>query len=374
MEVVQIDLADHRQVREFVDLPFRIYRECPQWVPPLEMDVRLVLDRRRHPFYRHSQAAFFLARQDGRPVGRIVALDNRRYNEFNHEKTAFFYWFECEENPEAARDLFAAAADWARQLSLERMIGPKGFTPLDGGGLLVQGFDHRPAFGMPYNPPYYPALVEAAGFQPHSETVSGYLGRATARFPERIHELAARVAERRGLRVVSFRSRRELRALVPGLKELYNGSLSGTRGNTPLDDEDVATLADQMLLFADPKLIKLVKKDERIVGFLFAYPDISAALQKTRGRLFPFGWATLLRELHATDWININGAGLLEEVRGLGGTAILFSEIARSLTDCPQFNHGDIVQIGVENENMQREMQNFGIDFYKRHRVYIRDL
>jgi hypothetical protein len=200
------------------------------------------------------------------------------------------------------------------------------------------------------------------------------MGRTTARFPERIHELAARVAERRGLTVISFRSRRELRALIPLLKDLYNGSLGGTSGNTPLDDEDVAALANQLLWFADPKLIKLVKKDDRIVGFLFAYPDISAGLQKTKGRLFPFGWVTLLRELRTTDWININGAGLLEEYRGLGGTAILFSEIARSLTDCPQFNHGDIVQIGVENENMQREMRNFGIDFYKRHRVYIRDL
>jgi hypothetical protein len=338
------------------------------------MDVRRVLDPRKHPFYRHSQAAFFMVRRGGRPLGRIAALDNRRYNEFNREQTAFFYWFECEDDPEAARDLFAAAADWARGRGLDRMVGPKGFTPLDGEGLLVRGFDHRPAFGMPYNPPYYPVLVEAAGYRPHRETVSGYLGRATARFPERIHELAALVAGRRGLQVMSFRSRRELRALAPHLKQLYNGSLGGTSGNTPLDDEDVAALADQLIWFADPTLIKLVKKGERIVGFLFAYPDISAALQKTKGRLFPFGWATFLRELRRTEWVNVNGAGLLEEVRGLGGTAILFSEIAKSLTDHPQFQHGDLVQIGVENENMQRELQNFGIDFYKQHRIYARDL
>ena len=374
MEIVQIDLADWRQVRDFMRLPFRIYQDCPQWVPALETDVRLVLNPRRHPFYRHSQAAFFMACQDGRPVGRIAAIDNRRYNEFNRERTAFFYWFECEQNAGAARDLFASAADWARGRGLDRMIGPKGFTPFDGAGLLVQGFEHRPAFGMPYNPPYYPGLVEAAGFRPHRETVSGYMGRTTARFPERIHELAARVAERRGLRVMGFRSRRELRTLTAHLKELYNASLAGTGENTPLTDEDAAVLADQLIWFADPRLIKLVKKDERIVGFLFAYPDVSAALQKTRGRLLPFGWVTLLRELRRTDWVNINGAGLIEEYRGLGGTAILFSEIAKSLSDNPRYNHGDIVQIGVENDNMQREMQNFGIDFYKRHRTYIREL
>lgn len=374
MNIVQVDLANRKQVRAFTALPFRIYEDCPQWVPPLEMDARLALNPKRHPFYTHSEASFFLAYKEGRPVGRIAVLHNRRYCEFNQEKAAFFYLFECEQDPEAARDLFAAACDWARRRGLDRVTGPKGFTPLDGGGLLVEGFDHRPAFGMPYNPPYYPALVEASGFRSHRDTVSGYLGRATVNFPERVHALAARVAERRGLRVAGFRSRRELRSLVPHLKDLYNSSLGGTSGNTPLTDREAAALASQLIWFADPRLIKLVRKDERIVGFLFAYPDVSAALQKTRGRLFPFGWLTLLRELRRTDWVDINGAGLLEEYRGLGGTAILFSEIARSLTDNPQFLHGDIVQIGVENENMQREMRSFGIDFYKRHRVYVKEI
>jgi hypothetical protein len=101
---------------------------------------------------------------------------------------------------------------------------------------------------------------------------------------------------------------------------------------------------------------------------------VSAALQKLKGRLLPFGWLTLLRELKRTDWININGAGLLPEYRGSGGTAILYSEIFKSVRDSGQFKHAEVVQIGVENEAMQREMENFGIDFYKTHRTYVRDL
>ncbi len=115
-------------------------------------------------------------------------------------------------------------------------------------------------------------------------------------------------------------------------------------------------------------------KDDKAVGFLFAYPDVSAALQKTKGKLFPFGWLTLLQELKRTDWLNINGAGLLPEYRGSGGTAILYSEIFKSVRDSGQFKHAEVVQIGVENEAMQREMENFGIDFYKTHRTYVRDL
>jgi len=111
-------------------------------------------------------------------------------------------------------------------------------------------------------------------------------------------------------------------------------------------------------------------KDNRPVGFLLAYPDISAALQKTKGRLFPFGWLIMLRELRTTDWININGAGMVEEYRGLGGTAILYSEIFKSVTENPRYRHAEVVQIGLENDKMQRELQNFGIDFYKMHRIY----
>ncbi|MBE0683975.1 MAG: hypothetical protein IH589_18905 [Anaerolineales bacterium] len=373
MNISQLDLKDKRQVDDFIRLPFVIYRNIPQWVPPLQMDERLKLNRKKFPYYKHSQADFFLAYAGTRPIGRLAVLDNRHYNEFNHETTAFFYLFECENNLEAATGLFTAAIDWASARGLNKVIGPKGFTPLDGFGLLVKGFEHRPAFGLPYNPAYYVDLIEAQGFTKAGESVSGYIG-TDIQFPERIHELAERIAQRRGLRIARYKTRADLRSLVPQLKELYNDSLQGTSGNTPLTDEEVDSLANQLLWFADPKLIKIVMKNDEPIGFLFAYPDISAALQKTKGKLFPFGWLTLLRELKRTDWLNINGAGLLPEYRGSGGTAILYSEIFKSVKESGQFKHAEVVQIGVENEAMQREMENFGIDFYKIHRTYLRDL
>jgi hypothetical protein len=373
MKIETLDTSDRRHVRQFLDLPFRLYRDNPQWVPPLAPDAALMLDRRRHPFYRHSEAAFFLAREGERPVGRLAALDNRRYNDFNHEQTAFFYLFECDDNAAAARGLFAAAFDWARARGLNKIVGPKGFTVFDGLGMLVKGFEHRPAFGLPYNPAYYVPLVEAAGFAAAGELVSGYLS-AGMQFPAKIHQLSELVQKRRGLRVARYAKRSDLRALVPRLQQLYNASLGGTTGNVPLDDAEVQALADQMLWFADPRLIKIVFKGDEPVGFLFAYPDISAAVQRTKGRLFPFGWIDLLRELRRTRWININGAGIVEQYRGMGGTAILFSEMHKSVTEAGRFDHADLVQIGVENDKMQREMRDFGIDFYKTHRLYQRNL
>jgi len=373
MNIIQLDLNNKKQVDDFLRLPFSIYRDIPQWVPPLQMDERIRLSPKRFPFYKHSHASFFLACDGTRPIGRLAVLDNSRYNEFNNTKTAFFYLFECENNKEAATALFNAGFDWARSRGLNKIIGPKGFTPLDGFGLLVKGFEHRPAFGLPYNPAYYVDLIEAQGFVKDGESVSGYLG-TSIQFPPRIHQLAERLAQRRGLRIARCNTRADLRALVPHLKELYNNSLEGTTGTTPLTDEEVDTMANQLIWLADPKLIKMVMHGDKIVGFCLAYPDLSAALQKTRGRLFPFGWLTILLELRRTDWININGAGLLPEYRGSGGTAILYSEMFKSVSENPRYKHADVVQIGVENENMQREMENFGVDFYKMHRTYVRSL
>jgi hypothetical protein len=380
MDIRQIDLANRKQVRDFLDLPFRIYQDMPQWVPSLQGDERLRLDPKRYPFYKHSVAAFFLAYQDRLPLGRLAVLDNRLYNDHNREKTAFFYMFECQPDPKAARGLFEAAFVWARGRGLERMLGPKGFTALDGLGLLVKGFEHRPALGLPYNLPYYSEYLESFGFEKANDIVSGYLDPAFE-FPVRIHELADRLRERRGLRIARFRTRAELRSMLGHLKALYNGALEGTSGGTPITDEEIKAMADQMLWFADPRLIKIVMKvedprqgAERPVGFMLAYPDISAAIQKTKGRLFPFGWITILNELHKTDWININGAGMIEEYRGLGGTAILYSEMFKSVIENPRYRHAEIVQIGMENDKMQREMKNFGVNFYKTHRTYQKSL
>lgn len=373
MNIFQVEDGKNEEIQAFLDLPFSLYRDCPQWVPPLASDASRILDRKRHPFYRHSDAAFFLIYGEApHPIGRIAVLDNRHYNEYNGERTAFFYLFECEEDSAAAKMLFDAAAEWARSRGLNRLWGPKGFTALDGMGMLVRGFEHRPALGIPYNLPYYPRLMEENGFRGTADVVSGYFGR-DAQLPDHIHRVAEIVQRRRGLRILTFRSRRDLAGVVPRLQRLYNDSLSGTTGNTPLTDDEAKAMADQILWFADPRLIKLIAKGDELVGFVFAYPDISAALQRTRGRLFPLGWIDLLLELRRTRWVNLNGAGIVEKYRGLGGTAILFDEMAKSLR-AGNFEHADIVQVGVENDRMQRELKDLGIDFYKMHRMYAKAL
>lgn len=371
--VLRFAAGDRALARRFTRFPFDLYRGVPQWVPPIGADERAKLSP-RHPFYRHSQAAFFLAEDArGSVRGRLALLDHRLHNAYSREHTAFFCLFECVDDLPTARALFDAGAEWAAARGLDCLFGPKGFTALDGLGLLVRGFEHRPALGQVYNPPYYLDLLAGCGFAPAGrEILSGYLPGSVA-LPDKVEQVAARVQERGWLRVRSFGSRVELRALVRDLPALYNGAMVGTESGTPLTLEEARAMANQLLLFADPRLIKLIYKEDTPVGFLLAYPDVSAAVQRCGGRFFPLGWLYLLLELRRAQWININGAGIIDRYRGLGGTALLFSEMAKSvrLRGTP---HAEVVQIGAENERMLNELRGLGVDFYKAHQMYRRAL
>jgi GNAT superfamily N-acetyltransferase len=370
MDIIEINPGSRQDQKRFLQLPFRIYQGIPQWVPPLASEASHIFDQKKHPFYQNGEAVFLLAMdQQGMPCGRVAALNHHKYNEYNHDNAAFFYLFECINDWDISQALFDRVNDWAKSHGLTKIIGPKGFTALDGLGLLIKGFEHRPAFGLPYNPPYYPELIEAAGFTPSGEIVSGYLDPKRMVLPEKIEKVAELVQKRRGMQVVRFNNRRELVKIIPELQKLYNDSLEGTTRNIPLTETDLRTMANQLLWFANPRLIKIIRKDGALVGFLLAYPDISAAVQRCRGRLFPIGWLDLLLEIRRTRWVNINGAAIVEKYRGMGGTALLFKAMYDSIRE-GGFDHVDLVQIGADNEKMQLELRSLGIDFYKCHRLY----
>jgi len=217
INICEIDTSNRRLVKEFLALPYKIYTNIPEWVPPLASDAKLILNRHKHPYYRHSDATFFLAVDSiGDTVGGLAVQDPQRYNDYNQTKLSFFCLFECTNDNEVARRLFEAAIAWARSKKPNQIVGPKGFTVFDGYGVLVKGFEHRPAFGLPYNPPYYSEIIEYCGFSPELEIASGYLD-SNFDLPEKIVNLSQIIINRRGLSVRNFRSRRELRAMIPKL-------------------------------------------------------------------------------------------------------------------------------------------------------------
>jgi GNAT superfamily N-acetyltransferase len=370
LKIEQIDTNSKADVRRFVNIPYRLYANHPQWVPPFISDVNLQLNKQKHPFYEHSFADFFIASRDGRDVGRIGALEYTRFNDYHHSHKASFYLFECEDDQEAANALFERVFEWARQRNLDTVIGPKGFGALDGYGIQVEGFEHRQLMNMMnYNYPYYQRLVENIGFEKEVDFVSCYLRRDVFHLPERIHRVADRVRQRTQFAVKTFTTKKELRAWADRIGAAYNKSFVNNWEYAPLTEKEIKQVLDNILLVADPRLIKIITYDNDAVGFLFGFPDLSAAMQRAKGHLNPLSIADLLLELKRTKWVAMNGVGVLPEYKGRGGAVLLYTEMEKTLQDY-QYIHADLTQVAETAVEMRHDLENLGGKPYKNHRVY----
>lgn len=374
LQIKKIETENKKDVRRFIELPFALYRGHPLWVPPIRMDIKTRLDREKHPFHEHSDVDFFLAERNGEVLGRIAVIENMPYNEYHGKRQAQFYFFECVEDLDVARDLFEIAYDWARKRNLNQIVGPKGLGPLDGYGMLVEGYEFRPAMTMMnYNPPYYPVFMNALGFQKEVDFVSCYLSAEKFKLQERVHRIAERAANRSELSVKRFKNKRELLSWAPRIGKTYNETFIENWEYYPLTEREIDFVVNEILTFADPKLIKIIVHGDSVVGFLFAFPDVSAAIQRNHGRLLPFGIVDLLIESKRTKWVALNGAGVLPEFHGRGGNALLYSEIEKTIQEFG-YKHADLTQVAESAVQMRRDLENVGGVAYKNHRVFIRNL
>lgn len=369
----EVDTTRNREVRRFIRVPFKLYEDCPQWVPPIIPDARLQLNKEKNPYYKNNDAAFFLAKRDGDDVGRICVMHPRYYNDFKGLKHAFFYLFDSIDDQAVANALFDRAAEWATERGLEIFRGPLGFMAADGFGILARGFEYRPAVGIPYNYAYYVGLAENWGFELEERVYSGYVDvpRLRAEFPQRVLDMADKIKERYGFSVKTFKTKRELRHYVaPRLADVYNRALTHIAGDPPLSQEEVDLVAQNLIMIADPELIKLIEKDGELIGFVFCFNDITRGIQKAKGRLFPFGLIHILRDFNRTTSLNLNGAGILPEYQGMGGSALMYGELYRSIMKYPRFKEAEAIQISEFNMKILNEMKRFGVEFHKTHHIY----
>jgi len=373
MKIIRVQPKDRKSRKAFIDFPFQLYENSSQWVPPIRMEMRKIF-KSTYTFYNYGEAAFFIARDEqGQVLGRVAIANNHRYNDFHQTKTAFFHYFETINDPSVAKGLFSHGFEWARSQGLNHVLGPKGFTVLDGFGLLVKGFEHQPAFGQAYNPAYYPELIEKVGFTRVKDIFTGRIDRSL-QWPEKILKAASLVEERMGFSAPQLKTKAELREVINDFKTLYNDSLAGPAGNPPLTDEDMDNMVSQLLWIADPRLVKLIYKDKKPVGWILAYPDIGSALQRCKGRLFPFGWLHILLASKRTNWVDLNGIGIIEEYQRMGGTAVLFNELYQTAVGLNQYDYAELLQLREENIKILLEAANLDIDFHKTHRLYEMDL
>jgi len=368
IRVQQMNCSDAGDRKRFWNVGAAIYAGDDRWVPALHSDQRLMMDKERHPFYRHSKAAFFIVEEDGTAIGRVAILNNRSYREFHQNNTGFFTQFECRDDEEAAQRLFDAASQWARQEGLDSLIGPRGFVQGEGAGILVDGFEERLPMGLNYNPPYYDRLLNAIGFSKMTDYHSG-LVEGDYQFPERVQSIAERIRRRNGYRVHVLRSKAEMRALIPHVHRIYNEAFTAVPGYYPMTEEEIALMSERIMTLTEPELIKLVYKDDVIIGFMIAYPNIRPALQAVRGRMLPFGWLRLLAAKRTSTWLDFNGVGILPRYQGTGANAVLYDEMWRTLHN-ERYDHGMAVQVREENDRSLADIHTLGAVDSIVHRLY----
>ena len=375
-ESVNLEVVESSRVRagrEFVDFPHRLYRGCSQWVPQFRRDIRMILDR-RHPSFERVEARFFIARRNGLVAGTIAAIDNAAYNAYHKSRTGHFYFFDSIDDREVSHALCEAAFGWLRDRGLTHVIGPYGFGFM-GMGALVSGFEHRTVMTMMnYNHPWYGPALEAEGFVKLRDQLSMFVDARGFRLPDRVRRVAEIALKRGSFEVPEFRTKRDLVRRAGALGKVYNESFQ-SHGDEfyPLSDGEIRQVTSDLVTVADPSLIKLLVCKGEIAGFLFGFPDLSAALQRARGRITPWGILDLLLEYRRTRWLVVNGAGILPQYQRLGGNALLYYMLEKIATQ-KRFLYVDAVQIAETTELMLADLATLGAKVYKVHRLYQRQL
>ncbi len=378
MENIRIvEVRTRSEEAAFIDLPFTLYRGNRCWVPWFNTDMRKIL-RRKHPFFEHSPGSFFLAMRGtagvGQAAGRICVVANKRYNESHGTRTAHFYFFDSVDDEDVARALFDAAAEWAGANGCDEIAGPMLFGGATGSGILIRGFGERSAMTMMgYNHPYYERLLESLGFVKQIDFYSFKLDPATFRMDERVVSVAEKVLARGRFRVMRFRSKRELLKYAPQIAALYNETLADHTEGYPLTEAELKQVTSDLALVGQADLIKILTYDGAIIGFLFGFPDLSAALQRSKGRITPRSVLDLLLEFRRTNRLIVNGAGIVPRYQRLGGNALLYYELERTIrsrTGRIAFVHADLTQIAETTELMLADMRRIGAEPYKIHRAY----
>ena len=284
-----------RDLKRFIDLPYRLYKGYPYWVPPLRVDITHTLNRKKNAFFEHGDMELFIAVDDhGRTLGRVAAIVNGMHLKKHDDGTGFFGFFECEENYDTAAALLDAVAAWMKSQGLDGVRGPTNPTLNDSAGLLVQGFDRAPSILMTYNPAYYEEYLLRWGMERVMTIWAYYIHRKHVEF-DRLKRGAAIVHRRNPGLTLRTLDMSRYDADVRIVREIFNEGWQNNWGFVPVTDAEFTQLARDLKQIVDPRTAFIVEKDGEPVAFSIALPDINPALQRLpNGRLLPFGILKLL--------------------------------------------------------------------------------
>jgi GNAT superfamily N-acetyltransferase len=367
-------VSTRAELRAFVTFPETLYGSVSQWVPAPVFDDIKTLRKDKNPAFEFCQAEYWTAWKDGRMSGRIAGIINERYIEKWGNRYARFGWIDFIEDFEVAKALIQTVEDWARSKGMVGIHGPLGFTDLDREGLLVEGFEERATFATIYNFPYYPVYLEKMGYSKDVDWVE-FLVKTPDSIPDKLIRVNELLAKRSGVRLLEWTSRKALKKkYAQEIFSLIDDAYAELYGTTPLSKSQVEAYIEQYLGFVDPRFTKvIVDAQDSLVGFAITIPSLSDALHRHRGRLFPFGWLSLLRALKNPEIVDMMLVAVRKEYVARGVVAILMTALNKSAIE-------EGVQYAETNPELETNIavqslwKGFPKRQHKRRRVYLKHL
>ncbi|NBD11206.1 MULTISPECIES: N-acetyltransferase [Corallococcus] len=357
----------------FIRLPYALYRDDPNWVPPLEMERKDFLDPKKNPFFDYAEVELFLARRGTEVVGRVAAIKNPRHMEFHGTKEGFFGLFECVNDAGVARGLLDAASAWLKARGIDQMLGPANFSSNQDWGLLVEGHESPPALMMPYNPAYYAGLLETCGFTKAKDLWAWELAASTPP-PEKVARIAEKIRHREGVTVRAVRLK-EFTQEVARIKEIYNAAWEKNWGFIPFTDREFEHMAKEMKAIVRPELLLIAEVKGEPVAFSMTLPDANEAFKAAGGRLttfgLPIGLVKLVLASRRIKRLRLLTLGIKEGYRRRGLDAILYLDTLRTARELG-YTGGEISWTLEDNHLVNRAIESMGGQRSKTYRVFQR--
>jgi GNAT superfamily N-acetyltransferase len=362
-------------LKAFIDLPFKLHANHPLWIPLPKLERWLFLNRRMNAFFSHGEAEYFLARRDGRVVGRITAQVNHAFNDYQKKNWGWFGFLEFEDDQEVLDALLAAAESWLRAKGKERMVGPADFSMNEESGILIEGYELRPMIKQPWHPPYYQKRMEQAGMEKAMDLLMWKLEvEDRDKVLPVIWELAEKAQSVHGIRVRPMK-RRQLRKDMDSFAEVYNAAWANNWDFVPYSKKDLDAYAQEIQLAFDKHWCMIAEKEDtgEVVGMAMTFPDLNQVLEKMNGKFLPFGWWHFLNKGKIMTRVRVGFLGVKPEHQHTGVAAKLYQLHFDAAENRPQ-KGGEMGWILETNTSMNRGMEAMGGQIVKRYRVYEREL
>jgi hypothetical protein len=374
MDVAIREVKNRKDLKKFIYLAEEIHRTHETWVPPIYADEWKYFNPKKNRSFSHCDTIMLLASRDGKDVGRIMGIINHRYNEIRGEKTARFSYLEAVEDEEAVKTLLSTIESWASERGMTKIIGPYGFTDQDPEGFMIEGFENRATIATYCNFEWMPAMVERQGYTKEVDYFVYKLD-VPKELPEFYKRIYERVKKKGNFEILEFTKKRKLKPWIKPVLRLMNEcySESNIYGYAPLDEKEMEELGKRYLPVLDPRFAKAIVKDGELISFVVGIPDMTAGIQKAKGKLFPFGFLKILRAAKKTKQLDLLLGGIKEKFRGLGLDVLMGTRMIMSASKAGMEmmdTHHEL----ESNAKVRAEMEKMGGKIYKRFRVYQKDI